>query len=48
MTLDLIFLLMLYSLEDVSFNIILLNVLEGIKKVSLVNAVQEIPTRNTV
>ena len=31
-TLDFIFRLVLYSLEDVSFNIIFMNVLEGIKQ----------------
>ena len=35
MTLDFIFLLVLYSHEDVSFNIIFLNVLEGIKQFHL-------------
>ena len=34
-TLDIIFRLMLYSHEDVSFNIIFLNVLEGIKQIHL-------------
>ena len=34
-TLDFIFRLVLYSHEDVSFNIILLNVLEGIKQLHL-------------
>ena len=34
-TLDFIFWLMLYSHEDVSFNIIFLNVLEGIKQLHL-------------
>ena len=35
MTLDFIFRLVLYSCEDVSFNTILLNVLEGIKQFNL-------------
>ena len=35
MTLDFIFRLVLYSYEDVSFNTILLNVLEGIKQFNL-------------
>ena len=35
MTLDFIFQLVLYSHEDVSFNIIFLNVLEGIKQFHL-------------
>ena len=34
-TLDFIFWLMLYSHEDVSFNIIFLNVMEGIKQLHL-------------
>ena len=34
-TLDFIFRLVLYSYEDVSFNIIFLNVLEGIKQFHL-------------
>ena len=45
-TLDFIFRLMLCSREDVSFNIICLNVLEGIKQTLLVNMVQEELTRN--
>ena len=40
-TFDFIFRLVLYSHEDVSFNIIFLNVLKGIKTVLLVNVVQE-------
>ena len=49
-TLDFIFQLMLCSHEDVSFNIICLNVLEGIKQfyLSIDNVVQEKRTRNTV
>ena len=39
-TLDFIFRLVLFSQEDVSFNIIFLNMLEGIKQVSLVNVVE--------
>ena len=38
-TLDFIFRLVLYSHEDVSFNIICLNVLEGIDQFLLVNVV---------
>ena len=44
-TLDFIFRLMLYSHEDVSFNTIFLNALEGIKSFTC-NVVQENPTRN--
>ena len=44
-TLDFIFQLVLCSREDVSFNIICLNMMEGIE---FVNVVQENPTRNTV
>ena len=47
-TLDFIFRLEHCSSEDVAFNIICLNVLEGIKQFLLVNVVQENSTRNTV
>ena len=48
-TLDFIFRLVHCSSKDVSFNIIYLNVLEGIKQFYLIdNVVQENPTRNTV
>ena len=46
-TLDFIFRLVHCSSEDVSYNSVCLNVLEGIT-VLLVNVVQENPTRNTV
>ena len=47
-TLDFIFRLVHCSSEDVSFNSICLNVLEGIKEFLLANVVQENLTRNTV
>ena len=47
-TLDFIFRLVLYSHEDVSFNIIFSEYVGRHDAVSLVNVVQEKPTRNTV
>ena len=47
-TLDFIFPLVLYSHEDVSFNIFFSECVGRHNTVSLVNVVQEKPTRNTV
>ena len=48
LTLDFIFQLVLDCPVDCSFNIICLDVLGGILLLHIVNAVQEISTRNTV
>ena len=47
-TLDFIFRLVLYSHDDVLFNIIFLNVFEGIKQFNLSMWFEKKTTRNTV